>query len=882
MRRVRSQFLQSAVVRLLPFTVRERGVADDVAALARSRGTGASIVALLGGIVGALGFTAAPVLAADCPNSAIRAQQGPGVEALPDCMGLEMVSPPGKFSQGARSPVVSASGARVSFRTAGGVGDPPGMVDTFFGDAYVASRGGGGWDTSATVPPDRPGEGMNFNAGWVGKSSVASFSPDMSRWFTIAATSVEFEEGVGRAFAGGLEGFFEPVSPLLVPLDARHGTTNVIRADLQGASADHSRFFFRAGDLATGYLPGDPSPAGSGSESNVYVAGDGGGGPSLELLTRDGEGTIWGGRCGSRVGGWPGAGGDQTQARDQGAISVPGGERVYFQTRPGQTGSGVCDSATNKLRIMERVETEDGPSIGPLLASECGRVVPACDTTDGDDLFQGASVDGQRVYFTSTRQLTDSDLDTGFSSCDQFFSTFPAAGCDLYLYDGSLPQGQRLVQVSAGDETHPTPGSGAGVLDGIAAISGDGSHVYFVATGVLTTAPNPHGATATLGEPNLYLYERNGEHPDGRIGFIGTASATDGALFGLWGAAGTFKGVAFPVPAMGENGEGEQVGGDGHVFFFESAAPFTPDDTDGGARDVFRYDADSGQLDRVSKAAPGGVDNATIDVDSRIATAAIPRFVGTNFAEMNRRASEDGDTVVFRTREGWLPDDTNGIYDVYMWRGDELYRLPGGSDGSVLGNAESVPERQPAVSHDGSVVAYVSPSQVLPEDGDSVADVYVARVDGGFGSVDPAVPCAPLASGCQGGGAGESGTNSRTGEPSGGNAAQTSRVRIAVGALTAAQRKRASARGVLPLRVRTSKAGLVRVSVRGRVGKRLRRVGKASKSVGASKAAVVRVRLAKPARAQLREGRALRLSVLVSAEGARSRTRTVRLPGAAR
>lgn len=828
---------------------------------------GRSAGRLVAGVVAVFGFAAVPAVpavAADCPNAGIRAAQGPVVEALPDCMGLELVSPARKFSQGARSPSVSADGGRVVFRTLGGVGDPPGMVNTFFGDAYVASRGEGGWDVAATVPPDQPGEDMSLSKGWQNEANAASFSPDFSRWLTIAATTLQYNDGVGQAFAGGLGGFFEPVSPLLAPLDGLHGTTNLAGTELQGASANHSRLFFRTGDLSTAYLPGDLSPSGSGAESNVYVAGLDDGAPSLGLLARDGDGKVWGGRCGARLGGRA----DNASSgggRDQGAVAYPDGGRVYFQTRPGQVGAGVCDSAANRLRIMERVEAEDGPSIGELFASECDRVAPVCDATDGDDFFQGASVDGERVYFTTTRQLADSDLDTGaFGSCSTFFA---APGCDLYLYDRSLPAGQRLVQVSAGDETNPTPGSGAGVLDEIAAVSGDGSHVYFVAEGVLTTDPSPTGAVAVAGQRNFYVFQR-----DEGIAFVGAAAATDG-LF-LWAAFGTFKGTAYPVPVTGEDAGGDEVGGDGHVLVFQSYAAFTADDSDGGELDVFRYDATADEIERLSKAAPGGADNGPIDVDER--GNLFLKLVGTEFAESGRWVSEDADTVVMRTQEGWAADDTNGVYDSYMWRDGQLYRLPGSTDGSFLGANESRAERQPAVSHDGSVVAYVTPSQVLAGDGDLVGDVYVARVNGGYESPDPGLPCDPLADSCPGDGAGEMDADRKTGGSSGGNAPAVDRVRLAVGGLTAAQRRRAARRGVLALRVRVSAAKHVSVVVRGRVGRSLKRLGSASKTIAG--AGVVRVRLAKPARDRLRVGRGLRLSVLVTADGVRSRSLSVLLP----
>ena len=142
--------------------------------------------------------------------------------------------------------------------------------------------------------------------------------------------------------------------------------------------------------------------------------------------------------------------------------------------------------------------------------------------------------DGTKVYFTTNRQLVDSDRDgTGFLSACVFPFPLPLEGCDVYLYDSTLPQGERLIQVSAGeDNAQHESGVGAKVLNGTTAISGDGSRVYFVAEGVLTEHPNPEGATALAGAPNLYLWDEATKS----TAFIGTLYSGDKT--GLWAGEG--------------------------------------------------------------------------------------------------------------------------------------------------------------------------------------------------------------------------------------------------------------------------------------------------------------------------------------------------------
>ena len=76
--------------------------------------------------------------------------------------------------------------------------------------------------------------------------------------------------------------------------------------------------------------------------------------------------------------------------------------------------------------------------------------------------------------------------------------------------------------MSAGD----TSGLGPQV-QGVVAISPDGSHVYFVAQGVLTTTANGQGQTATAGANNLYVFERDAAYPDGWTSFIATLPGAD-------------------------------------------------------------------------------------------------------------------------------------------------------------------------------------------------------------------------------------------------------------------------------------------------------------------------------------------------------------------
>lgn len=655
--------------------------------------------------------------AAECPNEAIRDEQGSTY--LPGCMALEMATPAQKAGSPVLNPSFSANGDRVLFRSSARLGDSTSYVAPL-GDLYVAARGPDGWTTAATTAPGA------FGFGELSSDEAAAFTSDFGRWVSFESTQAQFTKGEVTLYEGVLEGPWSARSPLIelfdrpnvVPIDETQAeaerekyTTKIVT----GASADLSHVVFR-GATQVAYLPDDPQP--STEYGNTYLLdSEPTGGPVLELLGRDASGEVWGGNCATWLGG--GNTSANSNGRDQGAISA-GGSRIFFSTRPGQpwdqaTHTGPACEPTNPVRIMVREETPAGPQIEELLPSS---------PVAGSDFFDGASEDQSRVYFTSSRVLAATDLDTGAEECSATVGA--SKGCDLYLYE-TTPGGHRIVQVSAGGVGDPTPGEGANVLKGVTAISGDGSHAYFVAQGVLTTDPNPEGAIAEPGKPNLYAYNVG----TATTSFIGTLSQADSRI--LYGAEMSHQGGAVAVPMRGEAG-GQEIGGDGHVLIFQSAAALTADDTDGGHVDIYRYDADAvPPTSECVSCRPGGLDAEPFDVVPRVNSRS--RVLGPEFAEWERWASEDGQGVVFATKEALLPDDTDGELSDYLWQAGRLTLLPGSG-------------KQPAISQAGNEVAFETAEPLLPSDGDTAPDIYVARENGGYPAPPRTAPCSGEA--CQG------------------------------------------------------------------------------------------------------------------------------------
>ena len=657
-----------------------------------------SFVCILATLLGAPTASAAP-----CPNEAFREAQG--TVAVPGCMALEIVSPPKKFSLPAFNPWFSRDGERIAYRSVAALGETP-SLQYFAGDRYIASRGASGWQTFPTSPP----AAAEIVLGGFARGGPFAFSPDLGRWLSLGSVWSESQVGVGRIYEGGLDGSFEPFSPLLAAQD-NSGTINLqfvtVSTTVHGVATDLSRAAFQLPWLTTFLLLEDPRGM---AEMNSYIASNQGGVPSLELLARDKDDFVHGGRCGARAGG----GTDPGRLIGQGAVSTDG-LRINFTTRSGQTFdpakpedailSPPCDT-DEPLRIMERVGPPEGAEIAPI----------APESPVGDDLFQGASADGTKVYFATAREVLPADNDTG-AKCSK--DPGSSSGCDLYLYDATKPEGSRLTLVSSGN--------GADVLSSITALSGDGTHAYFVAEGVLTADENPEGATATDGQPNLYLYESEA----GTTSFIGTLATSDQGA--MWGTEGSFIGDAYAAPFHGAG-----PGGDGHVLVFASEAPLTAGDTDGGHTDLFRYDAAEDTLIRVSTAPEGGEDDGPFDIAVNANSANVK---GANLEEAGRFASEDGQTIAFNAAAALLPDDADTTEDPYVWKAGEL--------GFV--NADLGTENIPTVSPGGQEVAFASPTQLLPQDRDFIKDVYVLRVDGGFPFPVSVEKCNPLLDdSCQG------------------------------------------------------------------------------------------------------------------------------------
>ena len=696
--------------------------------------------------------------------------------------------------------------------------------------AYVARRGPAGWVSEQRTPAltqetqpnsvSRSGGIELFTASDLGCGVVQS-----PQTLTPDTPDVMREVGANSLYTRGADGSYE----LLTTLLPSNLTDAVVRASLTnltvvytvfGASPDCGRVVFRSwnGFRYPGLNGSGLYESDHGTMRNVAVL-PGGSDPAGSL---PGNFRV-GGQVASAV---AGSGEGVNFGITSRAVSEDGA-RTYF-TAFSNSGS---DSGKPALFLRENGTTTK------VSASKTA-------TVNQQAYFQGASADGSKTVFMANYGLTPTSS-TGpvATSC----TNMPPQPCALYLYDVDTDE---LVDISATSDPANTNGAS---VDGIVAASDDMSRVYFAARGQLvagrgsTYAENAARATA-----NVYLWD------DGTLRYVATIAATD-----------EFEDpFSFPISVLARSRPGQvsEATPDGAHLLFQSRANVVGYDS-GGVTELYRYSVDT---------------NTTICISCRRdgePSAGDRTAVPMQATEPNRQMSHDGRRVFFSSQDALAAGGVNGKDNIYLWDQGSVELITSGPKRAAVGSiSEPVIVGASATGDDVFVRTTVG---LDPSDTDGSYDLYDFRVGGGFPQTSVEV-CDPLAGGCQGPAIGvpiavQPRTTSSSGD---GNVVSGERKTLRVGKPSKKARRRAARTGVIRLRIRSNKAGRVSAVAKGRVGKKMRRVGRASKRLSKPGVARVNLRLNSRARRALKAGRKLNLSIQVRSPGARSRSITVRLPGA--
>jgi hypothetical protein len=288
-------------------------------------------------------------------------------------------------------------------------------------------------------------------------------------------------------------------------------------------------------------------------------------------------------------------------------------------------------------------------------------------------IYWGMSEDGSKVFFTTGQALTeDIDPDLGWLK--------------LYEYD-----------TATGDLTDISESPlGLAKVGGVAAVSRDGSYVYFFANGRYHQGENVEGESA------LYVWHN------------GTVK-----LIGVGGPLGKTEIETRPFESR------FRLSPDGrHLSWSTDYRMTSYDNTDKVATtesgdpkpdsEVYVYDAGADRLTCVSCNPTG---------ERPEGDSGVPKPPATGAKEPLQAGVRDSGRIFFNSEDALVPEDVNGKRDVYEWENGRAYLISSGVGGvSTYGGT----------SPSGDDVYIATREKLIPSDRDEITDVYDVRVGGGF------------------------------------------------------------------------------------------------------------------------------------------------------
>ncbi|HUA75413.1 MAG TPA: NHL repeat-containing protein [Solirubrobacteraceae bacterium] len=366
-------------------------------------------------------------------------------------------------------------------------------------------------------------------------------------------------------------------------------------------------------------------------------------------------------------------------------------------------------------------------------------------------VYQTASSDGTKIFFTDEAKLTAK-------------SSAARGSSDLYEYDLNS---HTLSDLSP-DPSYKQNGEFAAVRGLVPGVSEDGSTVYFVANGVLTSAPNANGEVAQPGHCRTVLAEREEETPAGATcnlyvkhgaeetsppTFIGRLSTDD--LPDWENTNGNLENVT------------DRVSPGGGYFAFMSNRSLTGYDNrdvnpaahEARDEEVFLYDDTTGELTcascDASGARPAGVFDGGSAVrgeeglgllvdrveawEGRWLAGSLPGWTGSEgqTATYQSRYLSDSGRLFFNTTEALAQGDTNGNFDVYEYEPPNVggCTTEGGCTGLISSGSSTHASAFLDASASGDDVFFLTAAALVSSDHDAGFDVYDAHVCGTGGCV---------------------------------------------------------------------------------------------------------------------------------------------------
>lgn len=619
------------------------------------------------------GFAVSTAAAAQCPNEQFRTGRS---ASLPDCRAYELVTPENLgrtediLFEGQDFAVVSSDGEHVALEAQGSFVEPGASHN---GTLAALLRTPTGWTMQSITAPGTAGDGFELEL----------LGPDFSQIAFKSTPALDVYTANRALEVGPVGGPYTTLGS--VPhqeaeathfLAANAGTESVPAfTDVVFYSPDHA------------LLP--PGPEREIAEKTEPEARDlyqwtGG---QLHLLNVDSEGKLLN-TCGAQVGG-------AEAGTAINAVSADGA-RVFFLSPESGT-PPPCPQPQLYMRVDGRETVEVSKPEGIAVAPpDRGRV-----------FYDGASLDGSKVFFTAESALTRDAGEHGFY---------------LYEYDTEAPEGQRLTLIANGVEAYDK-------VNPVVVVSADGSTVYYERGAEIFRYETAMGAKTF-------------------VAVISETSSTDEQAY-------TTPNGDFLVFASGKSGAPG-------VMFAGPRGELIEEKRGAGHTELYRYDAADRSVLCVS--CGEGVAPAKGEV---VVPNPFSGLLGT--VDSPREAveiSEDGQRLFFQTSARLVAQDTNestaaeetsgelGVgSDVYGWGGDGTEEGPGvfchmanGCTHLISAGEDVGPERFLGASSSGRDVFFTSAAQLVPQADPEFTNIYDARVDGGFPPSPPSAECTS----CQG------------------------------------------------------------------------------------------------------------------------------------